>query len=74
MSKLPKVLQSSQDSTAISLTIKSIVFLLVSFGVNLANQHGFEIPNTEIDEIVTVFVALIASVSGVWGVIRKYRK
>lgn len=74
MSKLPKVLQSSKNSNNVSLTIKSLVFLLVSLAVNEANSRGFEIPTTEIDEIVTIALGLISSVGATWGIIRKYRK
>lgn len=70
--KLPKVLQSSQDSTVISLTIKSAMVMLAPALMVYAKYTG---TSPEVINDLTVVVLSIASTVGVlYGAIRKLKK
>lgn len=70
--KVPKVLQSSQDPTVISLTVKSAMTMLAPAIMVYAKYSG---TSPEIVNDLTIVVLSIASTVGVlYGAIRKFKK
>lgn len=74
MSKLPKVLQSSQNQNELSMTIKGLLLMILPAAMVLAEKYGYSIPEAEWDNIITVATSLLATVITLRGIFRKYRK
>lgn len=67
-SKIPKVLQSSQNPDKISLTLKMVIPLIVS---GLAS-YGIIVPAEIVDTIYVQLPLIISSIGVVYAVIRKF--
>jgi len=74
MSKLPKMLQSSQDPERVSLTVKGLSVLTVALLYKYGERYGYEIPEDQIGNITLVVMALYGSVVSIYGLIRKFKK
>lgn len=69
--KLPKMLQSSQGSTVISLTIKSAMWMLAPALMVYAKYTGTS-PEV-INDLITVVLAVASTVGVLYGAIRKFK-
>lgn len=69
--KLPKILQSSQDQTVISLTIKSALAMLAPALMVYAKYTGTS-PEV-INDLITVVLAIASTVGVLYGAVRKFK-
>ena len=70
-SNVPVVLQSSQDSTKVSLAVKGAVGAIL--GV-LATKYGATISQAEIELVQNNILTILPLLAGIWGVVRKFIK
>jgi hypothetical protein len=66
--KIPDLLQSSQDPSKISLTVKGVA----SFLVLVSAQYGLKLTETDINAIASQIILLVPIIMTIWGLIRKY--
>lgn len=70
ISKVPTILQSSQDPNKISLTVKGVA----SFLILLSAQYGLKLSETDINAVADQIILIIPIIITTWGLIRKYLK
>ena len=69
MTEYPKILQSSKDSNNMSLTIKGLMVLIVSY---ICSQLGYDLGSADILNFVELLIVAIGAVWALWGFIRKF--
>lgn len=71
MSKVPKLLQSSADSSKLSLTIKGILLALAPLIITLLASVGVNIAETDYMQAVELITAIVAASMTLVGLLRK---
>lgn len=70
-SNVPVVLQSSQDNTKVSLTVKGAVVAILGY---LATKYGVTVSQAEIELVQNNILVVLPLLAGIWGVVRKFIK
>lgn len=72
MSKLPKMLQSSQDPSKLALTVKGILLGVMPLVIALFAYFGLDIATNDYAQAVEQITALLAISMTFVGVVRKF--
>lgn len=71
VSNIPVVLQSSKDSTKVSLAVKGAVGAALGY---LAQKYGVPLTQLEIDIVQNNILVILPLLAGIWGILRKFIK
>lgn len=66
------ILQSSQDPNELSMTIQGVLIALVPLAIALFQVNGIDVADTQLINVIQEFTAIVASVTMVFGAIRKF--